>query len=169
MVDSPLMSLASLRRFNLAFQPSCRVFGASIEPSYTAIPLPKLNVVTVEKLFCRFNRRIVILGNQAGSPYDDVRVGTIAKRSGNPHDTEPWEWRCGFYPGSRPGECTSGTAESFDEARADFGRAWNAFLSKRTEAEFHAWRDQRDWTDRKYAIWKRNERLPSQTPSSQRR
>jgi hypothetical protein len=27
------------------------------------------------------------------------------------------------------------------------------FLSKRTEADFQAWRDQRDWTARKYALW----------------
>src|ERR1700682_3599501 len=32
--------------------------------------------------------------------YGDVRVGTIAVRSGNPHDTDPWQWSCGFYPGS---------------------------------------------------------------------
>jgi hypothetical protein len=32
--------------------------------------------------------------------YGDVHVGTIAERSGNPHDTDPWEWNCGFYPGS---------------------------------------------------------------------
>src|ERR1700732_4929233 len=40
----------------------------------------------------------------------DLHVGTITERAGNPHDTEPWEWRCGFYPGSLPGECTSGPA-----------------------------------------------------------
>jgi hypothetical protein len=28
--------------------------------------------------------------------YGDVHVGTITERAGNPHDTEPWEWRCGF-------------------------------------------------------------------------
>jgi hypothetical protein len=39
----------------------------------------------------------------------DVHTGTIAKRTANPHDTELWEWRCGFYPGSEPGECTGGT------------------------------------------------------------
>ena len=27
-----------------------------------------------------------------------VYVGTIVRRIGNPHDTEPWEWRCRFYP-----------------------------------------------------------------------
>jgi hypothetical protein len=30
--------------------------------------------------------------------YGDVHVGTIARRTGNPHDTDPWAWRCGFYP-----------------------------------------------------------------------
>ncbi len=52
--------------------------------------------------------------------YGDVRVGTIPIRAGNPHDTDPWQWHCGFYPGSHPGECTDGTAATFDEARADF-------------------------------------------------
>jgi hypothetical protein len=26
--------------------------------------------------------------------YGDVHVGTIARRTGNPHDTDTWEWRC---------------------------------------------------------------------------
>jgi hypothetical protein len=52
--------------------------------------------------------------------YGDVHAGTITERVGNPHDTDRWEWRCGFYPGSEPGECSSGTAETFDKARADF-------------------------------------------------
>ena len=30
--------------------------------------------------------------------------------------------------------------------RADFERAWLVFSSKRTEADYRAWRDQRDWT-----------------------
>jgi len=66
--------------------------------------------------------------------YGDIHASTITERTGNPHDTEPWEWQCGFYPGSRPGECTSGTAETFDQARADFEAAWRMFLSNRTEA-----------------------------------
>jgi len=44
-------------------------------------------------------------------------VGTIAERVGNPHDTDPWEWSCGFYPGSHPGEHLSDTTATFD-ARA---------------------------------------------------
>jgi hypothetical protein len=40
------------------------------------------------------------------------------------------------------------------------------FLSKRTEADFQAWRDQRDWTARKYALWDAGKRLepPSYGP-----
>jgi hypothetical protein len=87
--------------------------------------------------------------------YGDVRVGVIAMRSGNPTTSEPWEWRCGFYPGSNPGECTYGMAATFDEARADFEAAWRVFLSKRTEADFQAWRDERDATAQKYAAWAR--------------
>jgi hypothetical protein len=49
--------------------------------------------------------------------YGDVYVGTIAIRSGIPHDQAPWGWRCGFYPGSEPGECTSGSAPTFEQAR----------------------------------------------------
>ena len=78
--------------------------------------------------------------------YGDIHAGTIIERVGNPHNTEPWEWRCGFYPGSRPGECRSGTAATFDEARADFEGAWAVFFSKRAEPHFQACRYKRDWT-----------------------
>jgi hypothetical protein len=98
--------------------------------------------------------------------YGDVHAGTIAIRSGNPHDTNPWHWSCGFYPGSHPREHRNGTAPTFDEACADFEGAWKIFLSKRTEADFQEWRDQRDWTARKYAMWERGEKLPSQKPNS---
>ena len=71
-----------------------------------------------------------------------VRVGTIAIRSGNPADIDPWAWSCGFYPGSHPREYTSGTAAAFDQARAAFEAAWRVFLSKRTEADFQEWREE---------------------------
>jgi hypothetical protein len=75
-----------------------------------------------------------------------------------------------FYPGSQPGEQQSGTAATFDEARANFGSAWQVFLSKRTEADFQAWRDQRDWTAQKYALWDAGKRLepPSYGPGKLR-
>src|SRR5277367_6551443 len=74
----------------------------------------------------------------------DVHVGAIMRSVGNPNAAPQWQWRCGFYPGSKPGECASGTATSFNQARADFERAWQAFSAKRTEADYQAWRDQRD-------------------------
>jgi hypothetical protein len=54
--------------------------------------------------------------------------------------------------GSEPDEQQSDTAATFEEARADFECAWQVFLSKRTEADFQVWRDQRDSTARKYAL-----------------
>jgi hypothetical protein len=92
--------------------------------------------------------------------YGDVHVGTIARRIGNPHDTDPWEWNCGFYPGSHPREHKSDTAATFEQARADFERAWAAFLPNRSEADFQAWRDQQAWTAEKYRRFDRGERMP---------
>jgi hypothetical protein len=79
-----------------------------------------------------------------------VHVGAIAKRTGNPHGTEPWEWRCGFYPGSNPGDDRHGTAASFDAARAAFEAAWRDYLPKRREADFQEWRDHEACTVEKY-------------------
>ncbi|WP_141688495.1 hypothetical protein [Bradyrhizobium paxllaeri] len=98
--------------------------------------------------------------------YGDVRVGCIGRRTGNPVDTDPWQWSCGFYPGSSPGECTAGTAATFDQARNAFMAAWAVFLSKRTDADFEEWRRQRDWTTRKYAMWECGEKLPTQLPNT---
>jgi hypothetical protein len=91
--------------------------------------------------------------------YGDVHAGTIAIRTGVPHDEDPWGWSCGFYPGSHPGECTNGSAATFDQARADFEAAWLVFLSNRIEADFQAWRHDRDWTARKYALWDAGKKL----------
>jgi hypothetical protein len=77
---------------------------------------------------------------------------------GNPNAAPQWQWRCGFYPASEPGECKAGTSPTFDQARADFGRAWQVFSAKRTEADYQAWRDQRDWTAAKYRRFDRGER-----------
>jgi hypothetical protein len=64
--------------------------------------------------------------------YGDVRVGTIAIRTGMPPGEDPWQWSCGFYPGAHPRECTDGTATTFDRARADFEKAWRVFLGPST-------------------------------------
>ena len=101
--------------------------------------------------------------------YGDVQAGTIAIRVGNPKDTDPWAWSCGFYPGCNPGEHTNGTAPTFEDARADFERAWALFLAKRTEADFQVCRDGRDWHAWKYAMWDACLRLPTQTADGRAR
>jgi hypothetical protein len=89
--------------------------------------------------------------------FGDVHVGTIARRVGIPHSGRAWGWVCGFYPGSEPGEYRDGTAKTFDQARADFAVAWQRFSARRTEADYQAWRHQRDWTAEKYRRFDRGE------------
>jgi hypothetical protein len=84
--------------------------------------------------------------------YGDVRVGTISERAGVPVDEDKWGWNCGFYPGTEPGEYLSGTAATFDQARAEFAKVWPVFLSKRTDADFTAFRRHRAMTAWKYAM-----------------
>jgi hypothetical protein len=97
--------------------------------------------------------------------YGDIQAGTIAARAGTPRDTNPWEWSCGFHPG----EQHNGTAATFVDARARFEQARRVLLSKRTEADFQEWREQRDLHQHKYAMWERGELLPSQKPNSMMR
>ena len=92
--------------------------------------------------------------------FGDVHVGTIAKSVGNPGAVEQWQWLCGFYPGSNPGEQRTGSAPSFDAARAAFDAAWREYLPKRTEADFQEWRDQEAWAAEKYRRFARAERMP---------
>ncbi|WP_051677780.1 hypothetical protein [Bradyrhizobium sp. URHD0069] len=56
--------------------------------------------------------------------FGDVHVGSIARAVGTPGAAERWAWFCGFYPGSNPGEQRGGTAATFDQAHADFEKAW---------------------------------------------
>ena len=93
--------------------------------------------------------------------YGDVPVGWIGIRSGVPVDVVQWGWRCGFYPGSEPGEHRHGTATDFFTGRREFEAAWREFSAKKTEADYQEWRDQRDRTVRKYASWARGEKPPS--------
>jgi hypothetical protein len=65
-------------------------------------------------------------------------------------------------------ECTDGSAATFDQARADFEDAWPVFLSNRTEADFRAWREERDWTAEKYRRFDRRERMPSRETGNRR-
>ena len=85
-------------------------------------------------------------------------AATVAA-AGTPNAMTQWKWSCGFYPGSNPGEQRSGTADTFDQARAAFEKAWQVFAANRTESDYQAWRDRRDWTARKYAAIDRGEKV----------
>ena len=89
----------------------------------------------------------------------DIHAGTIALAVGVP-GAQRYTWHCGFYPGSEPGECRSGSASSFEEARVLFERAWQVFSANRTEADYAAYREQRDWTRRKYEARDRGDPVP---------
>jgi hypothetical protein len=101
--------------------------------------------------------------------YGDVHFGTIGTRSDNPASGDQWSWHCGFYPGSDPGDATSGTATTFDAARAGFESAWSTFLVKRTEADFLEYRRDRASTAWKYAMWDAGCKLPTQTADGRSR
>ena len=64
--------------------------------------------------------------------------------------------------GSNPGETSSGSAVTFDQARAEFETAWRIFLAKRTPEDFEAWRFNRDFTAWKTAMWDAGLRTPTQ-------
>jgi hypothetical protein len=99
--------------------------------------------------------------------YGDVRIGHIGRRAGVPTHAPQWGWSCGFYPGCDPGQSTSGTAETLDQARAAFEQAWQQLAATRTEADFEEWRQSRDfhaWKDRMH-----DKRLPLPTQSDRSR
>ena len=57
--------------------------------------------------------------------YAGVRVGVIVERIGrSPLSVDQWEWHCGCYPGSNPGEQRYGTAiNAVQESMNEIGRA----------------------------------------------
>jgi hypothetical protein len=83
------------------------------------------------------------------------------------HLTPKWQWRCGFYPGAKSGQCTNGTAATFQAAREAFEVTWRAFLANRTEADFKTWREQQAWTAEKYRRFDQGERMPADWQSAQ--
>jgi hypothetical protein len=101
--------------------------------------------------------------------YGDVRVGTIGMRAGVPVDADQWAWRCGFYPGTDNHQRQNGTANTFKAARATFQKAWQQLLPMLTEANFQAWRDQRDSTTWKYEMHDCGCRMPTQDPDGRSR
>jgi hypothetical protein len=95
----------------------------------------------------------------------DVRVGTITERAGVPHDVDQWGWRCGFYPVTHRGEHADGTAETFEQARADFEAAWAEYLPRCRPSDFEEYRRQRARTAWNYAMHDTGMRMPTSVPS----
>jgi hypothetical protein len=87
--------------------------------------------------------------------YAGVRIGVIVERSGAPPSSDQWQWCCGFYPGSNPGDDRHGTAATFEAARAAFEAAWRDYLPKRSDDDFEEWRQDAAWHAAKYARWDR--------------
>ena len=71
----------------------------------------------------------------------DVHVGTIMRSVGNPTNAVPqWQWRCGFYPGSTPGECMLILAgERWRAMMWPFGQARQCHDGLRSSAMFFGW------------------------------
>jgi hypothetical protein len=96
--------------------------------------------------------------------FGDVHVGTISMGAGSPLHTDQWSWRCGFYPVRM--YCRH-RRDVRGGARAAFETAWRVFLSKRTDADFEAWREHQAWTAEKYRRFDRGERMPPDWQSVQ--
>jgi hypothetical protein len=94
--------------------------------------------------------------------YDDIRVGSISRRAGVPVDKDQWGWSVGFHPASDRGLRATGTAKSFDAARAAFDTAWQWLLPKFTEADFIEYRRHRAFDAWKRAMWDAGLELPTQ-------
>jgi hypothetical protein len=95
--------------------------------------------------------------------FGDVRIGHIGRRTGVPTHAPQWGWTCGFYPGCDPGQQTHGTGETFEDARAEFEKAWHKLAATRTEAHYELWRQSRDFHAWKDRMHEESRPLPTQT------
>jgi hypothetical protein len=93
----------------------------------------------------------------------------IAIRAGVPVDVDQWGWDCGFYPRSHHGPQVQGTAETFEQARADFEAAWKEYLPKCSQADFDEYRRSVAWNSWKYAMWDKGCRMPMQSTDGRSR
>jgi hypothetical protein len=75
----------------------------------------------------------------------------IGERAGVPKSVDQWGWCVDFYP--RDGH-VSGTAGSFDQARANFERAWHDYLPRCSPDDFAEHRYQQAATPWKYRMWR---------------
>jgi hypothetical protein len=98
--------------------------------------------------------------------YGDVQAGTIAMRAGNPREHRPLGMVLRLL--SRIATRPNPVRHIRDLRRCPCRirvRLGEVFLANRTDADFQAWRYQRDSTAWKYATWDRGFKLPTQLPS----
>jgi hypothetical protein len=101
--------------------------------------------------------------------YGDIHVGTISLRAGVPDSVDPLGWAIGFFPASHRGVRASGTAKSFDTARATFEAAWQWLLPQITKTEFDEHRRYRALEAWKRPMWDAGLKLPTQVADGRSR
>jgi hypothetical protein len=99
-------------------------------------------------------------------PLRGVRVGFTTERSGNPYRTDRFALAMWDLPRQRAGRGSRRYSRHLRRSKAAFEAAWCDYLPPRTEADFDEWRNDRDGTAQKYAMWDAGKQLepPSYGP-----
>jgi hypothetical protein len=100
--------------------------------------------------------------------YGDTHIGTIRFHAGV-GGVDRWAWSCAFYPASHRGVRASGSAKTFDDARAAFGEAWHRLLPEITKKDFVEHRRYRALEAWKRTMWETGCKLPTQVKDGRSR
>lgn len=75
-----------------------------------------------------------------------------------------WQWSCGFDPGCDPRtQMFSGREDTIDQAKCAFQKAWDQLRPQITPDMRDQWRRHNEFITWKYAMWKENCQMPSQS------
>lgn len=85
----------------------------------------------------------------------NVRVGIVSKVNAT-GSRVAWQWSCWGQ--------ASGTADTLEDARAAFQKAWEKIGPTITADDREAWLFEEAFTSWKYAMWKAKCRMPMQSP-----
>jgi hypothetical protein len=100
--------------------------------------------------------------------YGDTHIGTIRLHAGV-GGVDRWAWSCAFYPASHRGVRASGSAKTFDNARAAFEEAWHRLLPEITKKDFVEHRRYRALEAWKRIMWETGCKLPTQVKDGRSR
>lgn len=142
--------------------------GPAFRPQLLAARLPPQT---------QLRHRMPAVTRRADNPHREVWHGHLRGRAGRlnrparrrPVGVAQWQWSCGFYPGCDPGEHINGVAADFFTARREFEIAWRELSAVKIEADYQAWRDDRDMKADIRAKHARGERLDGEIPNSMMR